>query len=368
MQCHCQYLEPSFWHSDECEVMCNTFSPQSSERLERWLTKHPELRSYVFFQTSGSTGKSKWVALSKAALLASARAVNEHLGVQTGARWGVALPIFHVGGFGMLVRAFLSGGKCQVFHGAWDPASFTRFVYTEKCEYLSLVPTQVVDLVERRCVAPLSVKCVVVGGGALSDAIFDAAKQLGWPLLRSYGMTESASQIATGDNGEGWLDLLAGRELRVSEQGVLEWRSEAGLSFYLIEDEGEFRRVDPLRNGWFTTEDRVELRDGQLRVLGRADSLVKVLGELVNLNELEQAVRDHTGCDCIIFTEPDERRGVNLFAVVESSEEVDLTKFTGLHRLEAVFTDRTFLRSPLGKVKRAELVKKYANSNVNYDV
>ena len=46
-----------------------------------------ELKSHVLFETSGSTGAPKWIALSKAALLTSAAAVNAHLGINASSCW-----------------------------------------------------------------------------------------------------------------------------------------------------------------------------------------------------------------------------------------------------------------------------------------
>lgn len=353
MGCHCHYLDRQFWHSDALCVMRNTSFDGFG--LEQWLSAYDDLRGHLFFQTSGSSGAAKWVALSKKALLASARTVNAHLGVEIGARWGLALPIYHVGGFGILVRAFLSGGACQVFHEQWDPIKFSRFIYTEKCEHISLVPTQLVDLVRTRCIAPHSIKSVVVGGGALSDALLIQAKALGWPVLRSYGMTESASQIATGDSGDGWLDILGDREVRLSSKGLLQWRGEAGLTCYITEIEGEFTRVDALEDGWFTTQDRAELSGRKLRMLGRADTLVKILGELVDVNLIEQRLKAQLGRDCVIFPVTDERRGVKLVPVIESPKPLPITGFSGLESLEpAVFVD-AFPRSALGKVTRGSL-------------
>lgn len=355
MDCHCQYLECKFWHSDAPVVMCNTCGAEEAGDLRQWLADTGDLRGHIFFQTSGSSGAAKWVALSKNALLTSARIVNQHLGVEIGSRWGLALPIYHVGGFGILVRVFLSGGICQVFHAHWDPVAFTRFVYIEKCEHISLVPTQLVDLVRTRCIAPHSIKSVVVGGGALSDDLFIQAKALGWPVLRSYGMTESASQIATGDNGDGWMDILGDWEVRVSSEGLLQWRGEAGLTCYIMKTEGGFTRVDALEDGWFTTQDRAELSGRKLRMLGRADTLVKILGELVDVNRVEQRLKAQLGRDCVIFPVPDERRGVKLVPVIEAPQPLPITGFSGLESLEpAVFLEE-FPRSALGKVRRASL-------------
>lgn len=357
MQCHCTYLDPEFWHSNDPCVMCNTYSSGEAEEFERWLEQQgdPRLKGHVFFQTSGSTGKAKWVALSKEALLASARAVNDHLGIELGAKWALCLPIFHVGGFGVIVRSFLAGGHCQVFHAKWDAVAFTKFVYEQKSEYMSLVPTQLVDLVRARCVAPDSVKAVIVGGGKLENADFQEAKALGWPVLRSYGMTEAASQIATGDDEERGMCLLPIWEVRTTEDGLLEWRGEAGFSYYLEASDDGFFLVDPKCDGWFQTQDRVQIEGQHLRMLGRNDALVKVLGELVDLSVIEQNLSEYTSLQCVLFPVPDSRRGVKLIPVVESDAAVVLPEFNGLERLENARFVAEFPRSSLGKVQRQKL-------------
>jgi len=336
--------------------MHNTRSAEpDSSALEQWVSAQNALKNHVLFQTSGSSGAAKWVALSKPALLASARMVNQTLGIKIGARWGLALPIHHVGGFGVLVRSFLSGGHCQVFHQKWDPVAFSRFVYEKGCESISLVPTQVVDLIDSSCVAPGCLQHVVVGGGSLSDTHYAKAKALGWPVLRSYGMTEAGSQIATGETGKGFLRVFDGWETRANSSGVLEWRGEASFSGYVVEDDGVFSFVDPKIDGWFTTQDIVELDDGGLRFLGRSDSLVKVLGELVDLTVLEQRIEQQTSRATIVLTIADDRRGVLLIPVVESSEVLDLNGFHGVESLESMRTLPEFPRSSIGKIQRASI-------------
>ena len=37
----------------------------------------------------------------------------------------------------------------------------------------------------------------MTGGGALDPSLYKQARDLGWPLLPSYGLTECGSQVAT---------------------------------------------------------------------------------------------------------------------------------------------------------------------------
>src|SRR5438045_3187840 len=84
----------------------------------------PPMRAHLFVVTSGSTGTFKIVALSKQAVLASAIAVNERLVATNRDIWCRVLPLFHVGGLGILARAHVSGAR--VIEREWDPQSFAE--------------------------------------------------------------------------------------------------------------------------------------------------------------------------------------------------------------------------------------------------
>ena len=157
-------------------------------------------RAISWVATSGSTGALKWVALSRAAVLASAGAVNRHLGADSKDRWAHALPDFHVGGLGIHARAQLSGAAILAFP-RWEAAGFHAFCLSERATLTALVPAQLHDLIALGLPAPPSLRAVVVGGGALSESRFRLARGLGYPVLSSYGATECASQIATSPLG-----------------------------------------------------------------------------------------------------------------------------------------------------------------------
>ncbi|MCA1732832.1 MAG: AMP-binding protein, partial [Acidobacteria bacterium] len=82
-------------------------------RLERIRDAIPPFRAHVWVTSSGSTGSLKLVALSKEAILASARAVNRHLDAARSDVWCAPLPEFHVGGIGIHARAFLTGSRVE---------------------------------------------------------------------------------------------------------------------------------------------------------------------------------------------------------------------------------------------------------------
>ena len=163
-----------------------------------YIPRLPFFKSCVWLATSGRI-RQKWVALSKRAFLVSARSVNRHLRAAPNDRWGICLPLFHVGGLSILARAHLSRSSCFYYHGRWSAKSFVDFIKGRKITLSSLTPTQVYDLARERWECPPFVRAVAVGGGPLSGALYQSARKLHWPLLPSYGLTECCSQAATAD-------------------------------------------------------------------------------------------------------------------------------------------------------------------------
>lgn len=281
------------WDSNESHVFWNPTI--SIEKHEHELVNL--LDGHVWFTTSGTTRRGRrWVALSKQALLCSAKAVNKHLQVSRQDRWLLALPTFHVGGIGVLARAFLSGSEVTALSD-WSPHDFAAKASAHQATLSSLVPTQIFDLVRAGVHAPSSLRAVVIGGGALPAEIYEQARKLNWRLLPSFGMTECASQIATApissldESGFPELEILSHVRCRVDSDSRLELKSDALLTTYAEWQEPRWNLFDPKQNNWFKSEDRVEIKKNQLRPMGRVTEQIKVLGELVDLARLEESLQ-----------------------------------------------------------------------------
>jgi O-succinylbenzoic acid--CoA ligase len=339
-------------------------NPRMPDALRRRIlaADFPDLPEHVWLATSGTSGRFKLVALARRALEASARAVNLHLGASAHDVWINPLPLFHVGGLGILVRAHLAGSRCEIFRSAWDPQQFVDAVRRCDGTLSALVPTQVHDLVRAGLAAPECLRGVVVGGGVLTEELFARAAGLGWHLLPSYGLTEAASQVATATFGRGasaWLPLLSHIEARVGEAGVLELRGDSLLTGWMLcEADGAARWVDPKNSGWYRTGDRADLRGAEVRVLGRTDDLVKIRGELLDVATLERALQERVASGLVrLDIEGDERTGSKLRVCAENQHALAearsaLEIFPSYARPEA-FEVAPIERSALGKTVRS---------------
>jgi o-succinylbenzoate---CoA ligase len=331
----------------------------------------PDLTGHVLFETSGSSGVPKSVAISKTALLVSAAVVNRHVAVTRDSCWGLVLPLHHVGGFGVAARAFEAGCKLEQFRQRWKSSPFVDWLESAGVTHTSLVPTQVHDLVKAGQTAPTTLQAIIVGGGHLEATTGQAARDLGWPVLASYGMTEASSQIATQTLASltqpyqsAPISLLPIWETRVTTEGLLEISGPALFSGYVTGS-----NFTPRTTTWHTTSDRVLLENHAITPLGRADTLVKVLGELVDPEAIERELislsedRLVPGTFAVIAI-PDERAGsalVPVFMTSVNQQIIDTTlalygqQATGIRRLRSAAMLEDFPRSELGKLRRNEL-------------
>jgi O-succinylbenzoic acid--CoA ligase len=330
----------------------------------------------VWILSSGtqSVNQVKAIELTRQALLTSAAAVNKHLRATSRDRWLLTLPAYHVGGLGILARAKLS--KSEVFSLArWSVKDFVRMVEKHKISLVSLVPTQVFDLVEAGAGSPKSLRAIVVGGGSLDPNLYLRARQLGWPLLTSYGLTECCSQVATASLATlkeikyPHLTILPHVKVKLREGRVFLKSKSLAETVAVGRKGGEFAREEPKRDGWLATEDLAEMRNGKLHILGRRDDVVKVLGALVPVNQVEHKIREHfmqhqlTG-DLTVLAVKGGREENRLILVTNSKHSLSKlesamiefnSQVPGPERIKQLCWVDEIPRNELGKIKKAEL-------------
>lgn len=342
--------------------------------------------NHLWLLSSGSSSvvgqSNKLIGLSRHALETSSAAVNRHLASTAADVWGAILPDYHVGGLQIQIRASLSGARVVDFTVMLADSKFNQIVhdfclrlFNDKITMLSLVPTQVFDIVDQEIPAPPSLRAVIIGGAALSDELYRKARALGWPLLPSFGMTECCSQIATAELAT--LNASETPALRILEHCQVETREEFGVPDLLVLKSeslltGFFQKIngvweftDPKKDGALLTQDRVRLHGRHwLQALGRVTDFVKVKGEGVDLEGLRSrffeawslSEREHAA----IVDIPDARDGAKLVLVTEKS--MDLSLMEQRQRLQAwnisAFPpERLQAVDPLDALPRTELGK-----------
>jgi o-succinylbenzoate---CoA ligase len=260
----------------------------------------------VVIATSGSTGVPKGVELSAAALTASAAASLRRIGAGPGERWLCCLPTFHIAGLGVLVRSLISGTD-PVIVPSVSPAVLSR----SRCAHVSLVPTQLRRLLDAGA-GPGQVQTVLLGGAAAPDSLLTEARQAGWRVFTTYGMSETCGGCVY--NGL----PLDGVAVRTNRQGRLMIRGPVLFSRYRLQPE---QTATVLADGWFRTADLGAVADdGRVLVRGRADDVINSGGEKIVPGEVEAVLGTSDGvADVVVVGVPDPEWGeaVTAFVVAE---------------------------------------------------
>lgn len=331
----------------------------------RPIVPHPhapdELHS-IFF-TSGTAGEPKGVRLTWGNHESSAAAASISQPVSPGDRWLAVLPLFHLGGFAITYRMFRAGGTV-VLEPDFDPNRVAAAL--EDVSYASLVPSMVSPLLDALPAGPAgNLKTVLVGGAALGPALHQAAVAAGLPVAPTYGMTETASQIATAaptDPPGAGAPLLDGVQVQAGTADRPDLIRVSGPMVspgYLGEED---------RPGPFATGDSGYLDDsGRLHVVGRADEMIISGGENVHPAEIEAVLEGHPAVvAAAAFGVPDETWGHRIEAAVVLSDaavttesiESDLREILADYKIPKgwhVVSDLPV--GPTGKVDRSRLME-----------
>lgn len=353
------------WESAENEILLNPRLPVSDREAALIHLPKANLSGHIWLSTSGSSGYLKWVALPKSALLVSAAAVNQHFRSDSTDRWLNPLPTFHVGGLGILARAFLSGAAVFSTSG-WDPFQYAKSLLEHHITLSSLVPAQVFDLVQNKLAPPNCLRAIIVGGARLQPELYKQASELGWPLYPSYGMTEASSQIATAASAnDPALMVLPHISVKTVESGHLQLEGPSLFTAYAHIRNGSL--VLDQRPTPFLTEDKGFLQGKQLTLLGRDTHFIKIGGESVDLLRLERILEEIKlelgfDSDVALFANEDSRLGhvIHLAATVpavQSLIECYNTRVLPFEKIRQVHYLQSIPRSPLRKLLLNELKK-----------
>jgi O-succinylbenzoic acid--CoA ligase len=298
--------------------------------------------------TSGTTGRPKAVCLTAANLAASAATSAFRLGLDPGDRWHVALPMYHMGGLAPVYRSVLYGTSVLVedTRGGFDPGRTLDVVRSNGATCTSLVPTMLRSLLDTHDgdAFPDSLRFVLLGGAPASESLLEECAERGVPACPTYGMTETASGIATATPADArehpdtvGNPLLFTEVTVVGDGGHEVARGETGELVVAgpTLTPGYYGETASTREQFcafgFRTGD-VGYRDeaGRLYVLNRLDDRIITGGENVDPGELLEVVREAPGvADAAVVGLPDEEWGERVAALLVADGEFDRTAFDG---------------------------------------
>jgi O-succinylbenzoic acid--CoA ligase len=295
--------------------------------------------------TSGSTGDSKSVVLSSAALIASANASHKYLGATPGDSWSLLLPTTHIAGLNVIVRATALGSRVIDNRNTED--------YLD-ADFVSIVPTQLYKALtsDSKLLEHLTAaEAVLVGGAPLSDKLKKEAASKHVKIITTYGMTEMSGGCVYNQKP------LEGVDVKISDAGLIQLSGPMIASGYLLAN-GELEKFAD--SDWFDTTDLGEITNGMLKVLGRVDDVIISGGEKISLSAVEEIIKQILPkMDLITFAMADDLWGEKL--CLASTYLIDLddlkTSLDSILTPKEIFLFEEIPTTMLGKPDRKRAIE-----------
>lgn len=263
--------------------------------------------------TSGTTGSTKYVRLSQAAVEANARSIAEYIGIVPADRPITALPLHYSFGLSVLNSHWFAGAAVVLTSQSVVQGSFWAAVERQGCTSLAGVPYtyQLLERIGYRDRELPTLLTMQQAGGALDRSLTaryeEHMRAKGGRLFVMYGQTEATARIAyvpperlsekLGSAGR----AIPGGSLRIDDQSAVTGSGNGdGEVIYegpnvmmgYATGRQDLAKGDEL-GGVLHTGDIGYLDDeGFLFLTGRSKRIAKVFGLRVNLDEVELMLRE----------------------------------------------------------------------------
>lgn len=257
-------------------------------------------------RTSGTTGAPRGVVISHAALEAGVAASVDRLGADA-ARWLGVLPVHHVAGLLVVLRA-RAAGTTPTLHARFDVDAVAA---ETAVSHVALVPTMLHRLLDRG-VNVARFDRILLGGAAAPAGLLARAGEAGARVTVSYGMTETCGGCVYDGVPLDGVAVAVDPDRRVLLRGAV-----------LADGYRLGHRLLPLRDaaGWFRSDDVGHFDDGRLVVTGRSDDVVVSGGVNVATTEVAAVLRAHSRvADAAVIGIADAEWGQRVVAYVVAAD------------------------------------------------
>ena len=271
-------------------------------------------------KTSGSTGASKTINLTRAQLKASAGMTINALGLKNNYKALLCISTDHIGGKMMLVRGIELGMEMILIR----PQMLPDIAGLPTIDFVALVPLQLQQLVASNLGRQFLEHCksVIVGGSKIDTAVEKQLEQINAPIYHTFGMTESASHFAlrklTNPNKQQCYHTLEGVRISKDSRGCLIVKGETTNNISLI------------------TNDLIDIIDSnKFRWIGRWDRTINTGGYKVHPEKIEPLLdvllkKSNIHSEYAVIGLPHSKWGTQVTLVLEISPEnpvsLDLAK------------------------------------------
>ncbi|QVJ80466.1 O-succinylbenzoic acid--CoA ligase [Prevotella sp. khp1] len=264
--------------------------------------------AYVEVKTSGSTGEPKRMLVEKRRMLNSARITCDFLGLKPGDTALLCMSTDYIAGKMMVVRSIERGLKLIEVPPCGHPLDIKHLtlnikhsqfsIFNFQFDFAAMVPMQVYNSLQvpEEKERLMAIRHLIIGGGAIDEAMEAELRTFPHAVWSTYGMTETLSHIAlrriSGPEASEWYMPFPTVKLSTTDEGCL------------VIDAPEVCAQT------LTTNDIVELKfDGRFRIRGRKDNVICSGGIKIQIEEVEQILKKYMRVPYIISKRKDEKFG-----------------------------------------------------------
>ncbi|MDY0405272.1 o-succinylbenzoate--CoA ligase [Virgibacillus sp. 179-BFC.A HS] len=261
---------------------------------------------FTIIYTSGTTGFPKGVVHTYGNHWWSAIGSALNLGLSEKDKWLAVLPYFHVGGLSIFMKNVIYGMPVYLME-KFDVEGVHRAIMEKGITIISVVTVMVQRLLNYLGEAnyPKTLRCMLLGGGPAPISLLKKAQAKHIPIVQSYGMTETSSQIVTlsfqdalrkvGSSGK----ALFPAQVKINKQHEDEAIGEIIVKGPMV-TKGYYNREETneksFAGGWLATGDLGYLdEEGFLYVVDRRNDLIISGGENIYPTEVENALASMSG-------------------------------------------------------------------------
>lgn len=356
------------------------------EAIENFEENHPIFILY----TSGTTGFPKGALYTHKMLFWNSINTALRLDITSDDRSISCTPMFHTGGWNVILTPFLHHGAYVCLTKKFDPDLILQLLESEKATMFMAVPTMLAMMVQSELFekSDLStVKYFIIGGEPMPLPLIEIWHKKGVPIRQGYGLTEVGPSVTSLHQNDAIRKMGSIGKINfylkyriVDDEGKDVSRGEVG-EFILKGPSvtpGYWRNPkateDSIKEGWFYTGDLVrEDEDGFLYVVDRKKNMYISGGENVYPAEIERVLYSHPAIqEVAVIGVPDVKWGEvgKAYIKLKEGESVsldDLKKFCEMHlaryKIPKYFEIVNEIpKSETGKINRKELLQIHLNS------
>ena len=273
--------------------------------------------------TSGSTGTPKGIVTTEANLIADCENICTTMGIRPDDLNLGSIPFSHSYGFSNLVTPLILQGTPVVFSNDYLPQSLIELANRFRCTVAPLIPMVFAHLITAAHGAFESVRAFISAGAPLPASTSRRFRErFGIDIHSFYGCSECGG--ITYDRRGGAVERgtvgspLEGVET-IGDASRLSVRSGSVAAGYLL----DAKTFQPFVDATFTTDDLVEVRDGEIALIGRETDLINTAGKKVNPREVEAVILQIEGVrEAKVYGEAAGARGEVVAAAIVALPDV----------------------------------------------